>query len=91
MAADTVEINGYALRALRHARRMKQDHVRVIAGISGSYYSELESGKKTSVSRTVLQGLMDAFNLEPYEERALTRWWTVAEADHAEALQAVAL
>lgn len=79
MAADTVEINGYALRALRQALRMKQQTVAVVAGISASYYSELESGKKSAVSLPVLQALMDAFHLAPEDQRAVTRWWTVEE------------
>lgn len=79
MAIDTVEINGHALRALRQARRLKQQTVAVIAEISPSYYSELESGKKQAVSREVLQRLMDALALGPEDERALTRWWTVTE------------
>lgn len=79
MAEETVEVNGFALRALRQSRRMKQQTVAVIAEISASYYSELESSTKVNVSREVLGRLMDALNLAPEDERAVTRWWTVSE------------
>lgn len=81
MAEETVEVNGFALRALRQSRRMKQQTVAVVAEISASYYSELESSTKVKVSREVLGRLMDALNLAPEDERAITRWWTVAELE----------
>ena len=79
MAADTVAVNGYAVRALRHARHMKQQTLAVAAELSPSYLSEIESSAKVNVSRDVLGRLMDALFLRPEDERALTRWWTVAE------------
>lgn len=78
---DTVPINGYALRALRQSRRMKASTCALVAEVSPSYYSELESGAKVNVSRDVLRRIMDALFLAPEDERALTRWWLVAEND----------
>lgn len=80
MAADTVPLNGYAVRALRQARRMKQQTLAVGAEISASYLSEIESSVKVNVSREILGRIMDALMLAPEEERALTRWWLTADA-----------
>lgn len=79
MAADTVALNGYALRALRQARHMKQGTAAAASEVSPSYYSELESGTKVNVSREVLGRIMNALALAPQDERALVRWWTVEE------------
>lgn len=79
MSAETVEINPFALRAFRRARNLKQSTVAVQAGISVSYYSELESGVKASPSREVLLGIMDALGLDAADERALVRYWLASE------------
>lgn len=79
MAGDTVQLNGFAVRALRKARRLKQQQVAVLAEISGSYYSEIESSTKVNVSRPVLDRLMTALNVDDEDERAITRWWTTGE------------
>lgn len=83
MASDTVPINGFAVRALRRARRLSQQKVAVLAEISPSYLSELESSVKVNVSLEVFQRLVFALDLDPEDERALTRWWTVEECDSA--------
>lgn len=84
MPADTVPINGFALRALRRAKRLKQQHVAVIAEISPSYYSELESSAKVNVSVDVFGRLVTALDLAPEDERAISRFWTADERDQRE-------
>lgn len=81
MASDTVQLNPFAVRALRQARGMKQQTVATLAEISVSYYSELESGVKQFPSREVLLKLMDALGLRPEDERAITRYWLASELD----------
>jgi transcriptional regulator with XRE-family HTH domain len=84
MASDTVEINPYALRLVRTVRNLKQATVAVQAGISVSYYCELESGAKTHPSREVLAGIMDALGVAGLEgEKALTRWWLISDEPRA--------
>lgn len=79
MPADTVPLNGFALRALRRAKRLKQQHVALIADISPSYYSELESSAKVNVSLDVFRGLVTALDLAPEDERAISRFWVADE------------
>lgn len=79
MPNDTVQLNGFAVRAIRKARRLKQQQVAVLAEISGSYYSEIESSAKVNVSRPVLDRLLFALSIDDEDERAITRWWVISE------------
>lgn len=75
----TVDINPYALRLVRRLRNLKQATIAVEAEISPSFLSELESGRKPRVSRETLDALMRALQLEPDDERAITRYRTLDE------------
>lgn len=83
MPGDMIQLNGFALRALRRAKRLKQQHVALVAEISPSYYSELESSAKVNVSLEVFAGLIRALDLAPEDERALARFWLAEERDQA--------
>lgn len=76
--SDSVILNSAALRALRKSRGMSKSKLAVWAEISPSYVTELENGTKTSPSRDVLFRLMDALNIDPADERALTLEWVDA-------------
>ena len=58
----TMETN---IKSLRTARGMTQQQVYEMAGISKSYYSELESGKR-QLNERLMKALADVFQVEPY-------------------------
>ncbi|WP_054056069.1 helix-turn-helix domain-containing protein [Alloactinosynnema sp. L-07] len=58
---------GYRLREIRHARRKSLEVVAGLAGISPSYLSRLESGKRALDRRSLIVALATALDVAPTE------------------------
>lgn len=62
-SASTVEVNGYAARAIRLAANLSVDDVARPAGITGAYLRLIESGEKKRMSPVKFGALMRALTL----------------------------
>ncbi|HVK23419.1 MAG TPA: helix-turn-helix transcriptional regulator [Actinokineospora sp.] len=62
---------GYRLREIRHARRKSLEVVAGLAGISPSYLSRLESGKRALDRRSLIVALANALDVAPTEITAV--------------------
>lgn len=89
MSDDTPELIGQRIKQIRKRRRLTQQVVAELAGISAPYLSMIESGQRPVERRATLEALANALRVSPVDLGALPVGGPATDPELGEALAGV--